>query len=104
ATVRSTSVRDLVAGGSHPAASVAQIVADGGENVAERVEAFERGESVDIGDAPTIPAISAAQSRMLHALLRTPGGTDRAESLRFMSLLIGRDIESTKELTRTTRR
>lgn len=51
-------------------------------------------------DEPTTPAISAAQSKMLHALLRENGITDRALALALCSDVTGREIESTKELSK----
>jgi hypothetical protein len=47
------------------------------------------------------PAISDAQSKKLHALLREVGITDRAIGLSYIGELIGREIQSSKELTRT---
>lgn len=46
------------------------------------------------------PMITQPQSRKLHAALRDAGRTDRDEALVWMAGVIGRPIESTKELTK----
>jgi len=46
------------------------------------------------------PAITDAQSKKLHALLRECGITDRDAGLAYISQIIDREIESTKELTK----
>lgn len=54
---------------------------------------------VDV-DLPGDPPINEQQMRQLHALLRTRVGfTDRADILDWLSVMLGRDITSRKELT-----
>jgi hypothetical protein len=55
-------------------------------------------EPVDIGDAPE--AATAAQTRKLYALLRDTDRGDKDEALRYLTLLLGRDVDSTKTLSK----
>lgn len=55
-------------------------------------------EPVEIGDAP--PAMTTAQGRKLYALLKDTDRADRDEGLRYLSLLLGREVTSTKTLTK----
>jgi hypothetical protein len=61
------------------------------------------GVEVVVEEAPKAPVaggITPAQSRMLHALLRDTGRTDRDVALVYISGVLGREVESTKELTK----
>lgn len=55
-------------------------------------------EPVDIGDAPEAP--SPAANRKLYALLKQTGRADKADALRYLSLLLRRTVASTKDLTK----
>lgn len=52
---------------------------------------------VDIGDAPE--AITPAQLRKLHTLLGKTGRGDREEGLHYLTLFLGRPVDTTKTLT-----
>lgn len=51
-------------------------------------------------DQPTAAAITTAQSRKLHALLRENGADNRDAGLAIISGLIGRQVTTTKDLTK----
>lgn len=59
-------------------------------------------EPVDIGDAPE--AATPAQTRKLYALLRDTGRAERADALRYLSLFLDREVESTKTLSKVEAR
>jgi hypothetical protein len=59
--------------------------------------------TVDVGEPvvePAEPMITDAQSRKLHALLREVGINDRNVGLGYIGDIIGRDVDSTKTLTK----
>ena len=65
--------------------------------VADPVEDVQDAEVVD--DPPT-DLITAAQSRAMHAALTSAGLADRATGLAYIAEIIGRVVETSKELTR----
>ncbi len=91
-------------GGSYPAdlpppaprVTVAEII---NGRPAPSPEPVAQGEPV-ADEPPTEPMITAAQSKALHAAMRDNGITERDLGLAFCADVIGRDIVSTKELTK----
>jgi len=59
-------------------------------------------EPIDIGDAPE--AATPAQTRKLYALLRDTGRAEKADALKYLSLFLDRDVESTKTLSKAEAR
>lgn len=53
---------------------------------------------------PAVEMATPAQTRKLYALLRDTGRAERSDALRYLSLLLSRDITSTKDLTKAEAR
>lgn len=56
--------------------------------------------AVSEADLPTMEPITAPQMKKLHALMNEQGMTDRALGLGFLSDALGREVESSKTLTK----